>query len=86
MIKVLYGPLGRGVACGRPPIKDRRLGTLLSRLSKDDVVIMTEMSRQGKNLIDVMSILNSCMEKETKVYTIKEGYELGNHISSTFRK
>jgi len=30
----------------------------------------------------VMSILNSCMEKGTKVYTIKQGCELGNHIPS----
>ncbi len=32
--------------------------------------------------MEVRSILNSCMEKETKVSTIKECYELGNNIPS----
>ena len=29
-----------------------------------------------------MSILHTCMEKEVKVFTIKEKYELGNNINS----
>lgn len=29
-----------------------------------------------------MSILNYCMEKEVKIFTVKEGYELGNNINS----
>ena len=32
--------------------------------------------------MEVMGILNTCMEKETKVFTTKEGYELGNNIPS----
>ena len=30
----------------------------------------------------VMSILHDCMEKDVKVFAIKEGYELGNNINS----
>lgn len=74
------------VVSGSAPLEERRLGTVLSRVSKDDVLIVTELSGLGRKLMEVMSILNSCMEKETKVYTIKEGYKLGNHISSTFRE
>ena len=29
-----------------------------------------------------MSILHTCMEKEIKVFTVKEKYELGNNINS----
>lgn len=32
--------------------------------------------------MEVMSILHDCMEKDAKVYAIKENYELGNNISS----
>lgn len=32
--------------------------------------------------MEVMSILHDCMEREIKVYAIKEGYELGNNINS----
>jgi len=70
------------VVSGNAPLEERRLHTVLSKVAKDDVLIVTELSRLGRKLIEVMSILNSCMEKETKVYTIKEGYELGNNIPS----
>ncbi|MBC7390758.1 MAG: master DNA invertase Mpi family serine-type recombinase [Opitutaceae bacterium] len=69
-------------ASGMTGVKERKLGTTLAKLSKDDILIVTELSRLGRNLMEVMSILNTCMERETKVFTIKEGYELVNNINS----
>ncbi len=63
-------------------LKERKLGTLLSEMKKDDVLIVTELSRLGRSLMEVMSILHSLMEKQAKVYTTKERYELGNNINS----
>ncbi|RZK35421.1 MAG: invertase, partial [Hymenobacter sp.] len=62
--------------------EDRKLGQVLKGLKKNDILIVSELSRLGRNLMEVMSILHSCMEKESKVFAIKEGYELGNNISS----
>ncbi len=62
--------------------EDRKLGRVLKELKKDDILIVSELSRLGRNLMEVMSILHACMEKECKVFAIKEGYELGNNISS----
>lgn len=70
------------IASGSAAVKDRKLGGVLDELSKNDILIVSELSRIGRNLMEVMSILNTCMEKETKVFTIKEGYELGNNIPS----
>lgn len=70
------------VASGKSAAKDRKLGEVISSLTKNDILIVSELSRLGRNLMEVMSILYSCMEKETKVFTIKEGYELGNNIPS----
>jgi len=55
---------------------------LLSRLEADDVLIVTELSRIGRSILEVMSILHRIMETEAKVFTTKERYELGNTISS----
>jgi len=63
-------------------LTDRILGTTLKQLHKDDILIVSELSRLGRNLMEVMSILHTCMEKDVKVFTIKEKYELGNNISS----
>ena len=63
-------------------LSHRKLGTLLSKMQKHDVLIVTELSRLGRSLMEVMSILHTLMEKDVKVFTTKERYELGNNISS----
>ena len=63
-------------------LEDRKLGKLLKKLRKDDVLIVSELSRLGRNLMQIMSILHYCMNSDVKVYTIKENYELGNNINS----
>lgn len=66
----------------RKKLSERLLGQTLERLKKGDVLIVSELSRLGRNLMEVMSILHTCMEKDVRVHTVKENYELGNNISS----
>lgn len=63
-------------------IEERVLSTVLRKLTSDDVLIISEISRMGRNLMQIMSILHLCMERKAKVYAIKEGYELGDNINS----
>ena len=67
---------------GTKRIEDRKLGRLLKRMSKNDILVVTELSRLGRNLMQIMSILHFCMEKNIMVITTKEHYELGNNINS----
>ena len=60
----------------------RAFGKLLRRLKPEDVLIVSEISRMGRNLMQIMGILNMCMERNVKVFAIKEGYELGDNINS----
>ncbi|CCH01878.1 Transposon Tn2501 resolvase [Fibrella aestuarina BUZ 2] len=61
---------------------ERAVGQLLSSMKPKDVLYVTELSRLGRSLMEIMAILHSCMEKDARVYAIKEGYELGNNINS----
>lgn len=70
------------IVSGTKAANDRKLGPLLKRMKKGDVLIISEISRLGRNLMQIMSILNLCMSKETSVLTVKERYELGNNINS----
>jgi DNA invertase Pin-like site-specific DNA recombinase len=63
-------------------LQERAFGKLLKRLKGDDVLIVSEISRMGRNLMQIMQILNVCMQKNVKVFAIKEGYELGDNINS----
>lgn len=67
---------------GTKKISERQLGRLLKHIEKGDTLITTELSRLGRNLMQIMSFLHQCMEKEIVVFTVKEGYELGNNINS----
>ena len=60
----------------------RKLGDLLNQVQKDDLIICAELSRLGRNLFMIMEILNICMTKECKVWTIKDNYRLGDDIQS----
>jgi len=63
-------------------LSQRKLGSLLIHLQEGDILVVTELSRLGRSLWEVMSILHTLMEKEVKVFTTKERYELGNNINS----
>ena len=60
----------------------RALGKLLKEVGKDDLIICAELSRLGRNLFMIMEILNICMNKECKIWTIKDYYRLGDDIQS----
>ena len=57
-------------------------GKLLRRIKKEDIIICTELSRLGRSLFMVVEILNICMSKECRVWTIKDNYRLGDDIQS----
>ena len=67
---------------GTKAYNKRQLGTLLKKVEKDDVIICSELSRLGRNLFMIMEILNICMTKECRVWTIKDNYRLGDDIQS----
>ena len=60
----------------------RKLEDLLNQVQKDDLIICAELSRLGRNLFKIMEILHICMNKECKVWTIKDNYRLGDDIQS----
>lgn len=67
---------------GTKSYNKRQLGNLLKKVQKDDLIICAELSRLGRNLFMIMEILNICMSKECRVWTIKDNYRLGEDIQS----
>lgn len=67
---------------GAKNVDDRKLGKLLKRMKKGDILICSELSRLGRNLLMIMGILNECMNRDIQVWTIKDNYRLGSDINS----
>ena len=67
---------------GIKPYSKRQLGKLLRHIKKGDLIICSELSRLGRSLYMIMEILSLCMERGCYVWTIKDGYRLGDDIQS----
>ena len=67
---------------GTRDVEDRKLGKLLRQMMRGDILVCAELSRLGRNLLMIMSILNLCMKREVQVWTIKDNYRLGADINS----
>lgn len=67
---------------GTKNYNSRQLGKLLKMTTKGNLIICAELSRLGRSLFMIMEILNICMNKECRVWTIKDNYRLGDDIQS----
>ena len=47
-----------------------------------DIIVCSELSRLGRNLFMIMEILNICMSRDCRLWTIKDGYRLGDDINA----
>ena len=60
---------------GTKDVDKRKLGTLLAKMQRGDILICSD-------LLMIMAILNECMKNDIQVWTIKDNYRLGSDISS----
>ena len=67
---------------GTKPYAKRQLGKLLRHVNKGDLIVCSELSRLGRSLYMIMEILSLCMKRGCRVWTIKDGYRLGDDIQS----
>ncbi|MEL3908800.1 MAG: master DNA invertase Mpi family serine-type recombinase [Treponemataceae bacterium] len=70
------------VMSGGISIGHRKLGVLSEQLQTDDVLIVSELSRLGRSLLNVMSFLNLCIERKVRIFSIKENFEFADNINS----
>mgnify|MGYP000431217231 FL=1 len=62
--------------------KDRKVSGVLNRMQRGDSLIVTEISRLSRTMLEIMTILNSCIKKEIVLYSTKEGYVFQNDMNS----
>lgn len=67
---------------GTRQLTERTLGILLSRVKNGDVIICSELSRLGRKLFMVMTVLGEMLNKGVRVITVKDHYNLGEGIES----
>jgi len=67
---------------GRVSWKKRKIATIIDELGKDDNIIVSELSRIGRSMLEIMQVLSVAAEKEINIYAVKGNWQLDNTIQS----
>jgi DNA invertase Pin-like site-specific DNA recombinase len=67
---------------GRISWKNRKLKNLIDNLQLGDNLIVAELSRLGRSMLEIMELLSILLRKGVNVYVVKGNYELKDDIQS----
>lgn len=67
---------------GGKPWKERKIKGIVDELGKGDRLIVPELSRLGRSMLEIMEILAVAKEKGIAIYDVKNGWELNGSIQS----
>ena len=67
---------------GKISWRNRKIAEILENLSEGDNLIVSELSRLGRSMLECMEILSIISKKGINVYAIKGNWQLDNTIQS----
>jgi len=67
---------------GKKSWKHRKLADVIEKLEAGDKLIVTEMSRLGRSMLEVFEIFSICISKDVEVHIVKSNHVLKNDINS----
>ena len=70
------------VVSGRKAWQERSIGPILAGMKKGDALIVAEMSRLGRSMLEIMEILATCARQGIRVYAAKGGWALDGTLQS----
>lgn len=62
--------------------KTRKLGEIICELKDGDTIIVSELSRLGRSLLQILEILEHCRNKSIRIYAVKGGWSLDSTMQS----
>lgn len=70
------------IVSGKVKERDRKLGRFLKKMKRGDILIVSELSRLSRTLLEIMTIMQKILEKGVILYSVKENCCLGDNINS----
>jgi DNA invertase Pin-like site-specific DNA recombinase len=65
---------------GKKNWKERKIKTIIDDLAEGDRLIVPELSRLGRSMLEIMEILSIARQKGICIYAVKGGWELNGTI------
>ena len=69
-------------ASGKISWHNRKIASILESLVSDDNLIVSELSRLGRSMLECMEILSIATQKGINIYSVKGNWQLDNSIQS----
>ena len=70
------------VVSGKVSWKLRKIKEVIDSLEKDDWLIVAELSRLGRSMLEIMEIISEAKRKEINIFAIKNNWTLNGSIES----
>jgi DNA invertase Pin-like site-specific DNA recombinase len=67
---------------GQIPWRKRKIAQVIDTLQPGDNLIVSELSRLGRSLLEIMEMLSVCTGKKVNVFSIKGNWKLDSSIQS----
>jgi DNA invertase Pin-like site-specific DNA recombinase len=67
---------------GKVSWRERKIKAIIDELQKNDNLIVPELSRLGRSMLDIMEILKIAKDKEINVYAVKGNWALNGTLES----
>lgn len=67
---------------GRVSWRTRKLGAVIENAKAGDTLIVSELSRLGRSMLECMEILSLAVQKQLNIYAVKGNWQLDNSIQS----
>lgn len=62
--------------------KKRKLGDVISELNDGDTIVVSELSRLGRSMLQILEIIEHCRTNGIKIYAVKGGWSLDDSMQS----
>ena len=69
-------------ASGKTPWRKRRIATIIESLNRGDNLVVSELSRLGRSMLECMEILSIASQKGINIYAVKGNWQLDQSIQS----
>ncbi|WP_305863671.1 recombinase family protein [Aliarcobacter butzleri] len=67
---------------GKVSWRNRKIFAIINEAKEDDVIIVSELSRLGRSMLEIMEILSIATQKQLKIYSVKGDWHLDGSIQS----
>jgi Site-specific recombinases, DNA invertase Pin homologs len=62
--------------------KKRKIASIFDKMESEDTLLVSELSRIGRSMLEIMEVLSIAMDQKIKIYSVKGNWKLDDSIQS----